>query len=87
MHEDCALAAIEGCPYIQRERLPRRPLALEDVMIAPPGSLDGPRPPWVMAVTPDCKMVPWRAWAGAPVTLALRPARVVRKGQAAEAVP
>jgi hypothetical protein len=94
MHEECALAAIEVCPYIQHERVPRRPVTPDDVMIAPPGSFDGPKRPWVMAVTRDFKMVPHRAWGGGPVTLVYRPARIVRtrrfeyrEGRLAEVTP
>jgi hypothetical protein len=94
MHEECALAAIEVCPYIHHERVPRRPVTPEDVMIAPPGSFDGPKRPWVMAVTRDFKMVPHRAWGGGPVTLMYRPARIVRtrrfeyrEGRLAEVTP
>ena len=78
MHENCALAAIEVCPYIRHERVPRRPLTPQDVMIAPPGSFEGPKRPWVMAVTRDFRMVPHQAWGGGPSTLVFRPSRIVR---------
>jgi hypothetical protein len=78
MHEDCAVAAIKVCPFIQQERVPRRPATPEDVMIAPPGSFEGPKRPWVMAVIRDFKMVPQLAWGGSGITLVFRPARIVR---------
>jgi len=94
MHEECALAAIEVCPYIKLERVPRRPLAPQDVMIAPAGSFDGPKRPWVMAVTRDFKMVPHRAWGRGPVTLVYQPTRIMRtrrfeyrEGRLAEVIP
>lgn len=94
MHEACAEAAIALCPFIARERVPRRPLAPEDVMIAPPGSFEGPKRPWVMAVTRGFRMVPHQAWGGGQVTMVFRPARIVRvrrfeyiSGRLAEVTP
>ncbi len=63
-------------------------------MIAPPGSPEGPKRPWLMAVTRDFKMVPQQAWGAGPVTLVFRPARIVRtrrfeyhEGRLAEVTP
>lgn len=83
MHEDCALAAMEVCPFIQHERVPRRPAAEGDVTIAPPGTFEvgganGPKRPWVMAVTRDFKMVPQQAWGGGGVTMVYQPGSIVR---------
>jgi ferredoxin len=80
MHEDCALAAMEVCPFIQHERVPRRPAAPEDVLLAPPGSFEGPKRPWVMAVTHGFKMVPRRTWSadGEGIMMVYQPGSIVR---------
>jgi hypothetical protein len=78
MHEACCLASIELCPYIARERVPRRPPRPQDVMISPAGTFEGPKRPWVMAYTRDFKIVVTRAWGDAEASQVFRPAKIAR---------
>jgi hypothetical protein len=74
LHERCAEIATTWCPFVSRERVPRRPHDPRDVLVCPPEALAGAdgvaayKRAYVIAITHNYR-THWQPAVGAPATL------------------
>jgi hypothetical protein len=81
VHERCAELALGGlCPYLSRERVPRRPATGKDVFTCPPEAMEGiAKRPLVVAIVQNYRVGLVRAYGGGTAeTLVYYPGRVER---------